>query len=203
MKPYRYSEEGKLIKKKISPERGQLLYSLVKSDLGEQSLSDVFYAGDFEYSDLKGVTLGRGLYLKYARLNHSDLTEANIPAVNLESSELREAEMHKVNLSDANLKRSRLIRANLNNAELAGADLTNANLSGADLSDADLSEAKLWGTKLIDTDLSDVILDNAIVHRQDWIAYVADSLDLKGSGRIEDTYRVKKQGKQQFILVAR
>jgi uncharacterized protein YjbI with pentapeptide repeats len=126
-----------------------------------------------------------------------------LPAANLERSELIEANMEKINLSDAILKRANLTNANLSNSELLSSDLTNAKLYGADLTEADLTEATLWGTKLEDANLTDVVLDNAIVHRQDWITYVADSLDLKGAKEIQDKYRVKKQGKQQFILVAR
>jgi len=201
MKPYQYIEDGKLTNEKTSSERGQLLYSLIKSDLGEQSLSDIFYAGDFEYSDLKGVSFGRGVYLKYGKLNYSNLTNANMPAANLGNSELKNANMKKVNLSDADLKRARLMACNLKEAELSGANLTNANLSGADLSGADLSGAILWGAKLIDTNLSDVILDNAIVDKQDWIDYITDSLKLEGADDIEDRYKIKKQGKKQFMLI--
>ncbi len=203
MKPYQYIEDGQLIEEKISSERGQLLYSLIKSDLGQQSLSDIFYAGDFEYSYLKEVSLGRGVYLKYAKLNYANLSNANMPAANLGNSELKGANMHKINLSDADLKRARLIESNLKNAELAGADLTNSNLSGSDLSGADLSEAILWGAKLIDANLSDAILDNAIVDRQDWLSFIADELDLEGAGDLENKYRIKKQGKKQFVLVPR
>nr|WP_262922112.1 pentapeptide repeat-containing protein [Aquimarina acroporae] len=201
MQPYKYKEGEKLIDKKISPERGQLLYSLIKSDLGQQSLSDIFYAGDFEYSSLREVSLGRGVYLKYAKLNHSNLYKANMPAANLASSELKEVDMSYINLSDANLSRARLIEANVKNAEMAGIDLTNANLSGADFTGADLSEAKLWGAKIVDANFTDTVLDNVIVDRQDWIDYINDTLDLKGASDIKDKYRVKKQGKQQFVLV--
>ncbi|MEB3344033.1 pentapeptide repeat-containing protein [Aquimarina gracilis] len=202
MQPYKYKEGEELIEKKISPERGQLLYSLIKSDLGEQSLSDIFYAGDFEYSNLKEVSLGRGVYLKYAKLNHSNFANANMPAANLSSSELKEADLHGVNLSDATLSRARLIKSNFKNAELAGTDFTNANVSGADFTGADLSESKLWGAKLVDANLTDAILDNVIVDRQDWMDHI-DASGVIGAGDIEDKYRIKKQGKQQFVLVSR
>ncbi len=202
MKPYRFMEEGELIKTPISPERGQLLFSLLQSDLGPESSRDILNSADFAYTDLRKVNLGRGVNLKYARLDYSDLTSAQMPAANLERAELKEAQMSKINLSDAILKRARLNNANLHRAELLSADLTNANLYGADLSDADLSEATLWGTKLEGTNLTNVILDNAIVDRQDWIDYI-DSLGIKGAGEIEDRYKIKKQGKQQFILVSK
>ncbi len=198
MKPYRYIENGVLIEKPISPERGQLLFTLLKSDLGSESSQDILNSADFNYTNLRKVNLGRGVNLKYARLDYSDLTEAQMPAANLERAELKEVQMSKANLSDANLKRARLHNANLHKAELLTADLTNANLFGADLSGADLSEATLWGAKLENANLTDAILDNAIVDRQDWMDYISD---LKGASDIEDRYRIKKQGKKQFILV--
>ncbi len=200
MKPYKFMENGELIEKPISPERGQLLFSLLQSDLSPESSRDILNSADFTYTDLRKVNLGRGANLKYARLDYSDLTEAQMPAANLERGELKEAQMSKINLSDAILKRARLNNANLHRAELLSADLTNANLYGADLSGADLSEAILWGTKLDNANLTNIILDNAVVDRQDWIEYI-DSLGIKGAGEIENRYRIKKQGKQQFVLV--
>ncbi|SEL16400.1 Pentapeptide repeat-containing protein [Aquimarina amphilecti] len=201
MKPYRYEEDGELIDKKISPEKGQLLFSLIRSDLADQSYREILDASDFSYTYFKDIFLGRGVNLKYVNLNHSNLSEVNLPAANLERGELMFANLERINLSDAILKRANLTNANLVNSELLSCDFTNAKLYGADLTEADLTEATLWGTKLDDADLSDVVLDNVIVHRQDWITYVKDSLDLKGAEDIQDKYRVKKQGKQQFILV--
>ncbi|WP_062056373.1 pentapeptide repeat-containing protein [Aquimarina longa] len=203
MKPYRYIDNGELIKDPISPERGQLLFTLLKSDLGLESSQDILNSAEFKYTNLRKVNLGRGVNLKYARLDYSNFTEVQMPAANLESSDLKEVNMSRVNLSDANLKRARLHNANLKHAELLSVNLTNANLFGVDLTGADLSEAILWGAKLENANLTDVILDNVVVDRQDWITYVSDSLDLKGSGALENKYRVKKQGKKQFMLVPR
>jgi len=195
-------EDGKLIEKPISPERGQLLYSLIQSDLGPESSRDILNSSDFSYTDLRKVNLGRGVHLKHARLDHADLTRAHMPAVNLERAELKEAQMSKINLSDAILKRARLHNANLQGAELLSTDLTHANLYQANLSNADLSEATLWGAKLDKADLTDAILDNVIVDKQNWIDHIK-SIDVKGASDIDSKYRVKKQGKQQFKLISR
>ncbi len=203
MKPYHYVDNGVLVEKPISPERGQLLYTILKSDLGLESSQDILNSAAFSYTDLRKANLGRGVNLKYAQLDHSNLTEVDMPAANLERSELKHAEMFKINLSDSNLKRARLNHANLEQAELLSVDLTNANLYGANLTKADLSEAILWGTKLENANLTDVVLDNAIVDRQDWIDYISDSLDLEGASDVEKKYRIKKQGKQQFVLIRR
>lgn len=203
MQPYELRDgDGDLISEKTSPERGQLVYSLVRSDIGNQSLTDIFNAGDFKYTYLKEASLERA-YLRYAKLDYANFEYANMPNANLGYCELREVQMKKVNLSEANLSRAKLINGDLSNAELQSSDFTHANLSGATLEGANLSEAKLWGTKLMDANLEDTVLDNVIVHRQDWLTYIKDSLDVRGAGDIQDTYRVKKQGKQQFVLVRR
>jgi len=202
MKPYKFMEDGELIDKSISPERGQLLYSLLKSDLGPESSRDILNSSDFSYTDLRKVNLGRGVQLKYARLDYSDLSGAQMPAANLERAELRDANLSKINLSDAVLKRAKLQNTNLQQAELLSANLTNANLYEANLSNADLSEAVLWGAKLDKANLTNVILDNAIVDKQNWIDHISD-LGVEGASDIESKYRVKKQSKQQFVLVPR
>lgn len=203
MKPYRYIEEGKLIEKSISPERGQLLFTILKSNLGPESSQDILNAADFHYTYLKDVNLGRGVRLKYARLDHSSLNGVQMPAANLERAELKEARLKHVNLSDAVMIRANLTKANLEKSELQSADLTNANLFASNLTGVDFSGAILWGTKFDNANLTDVILDNAIVGRQDWIAHIADELDLEGADAIAKKYSIKKQGKKQFMLVAR
>ncbi|TYP75951.1 pentapeptide repeat-containing protein [Aquimarina intermedia] len=200
MKPYRYIDDGALIKDPISPERGQLLFSLLKSDLSAESSQDILNSADFHYTDLKLVNLGRDARLKYARLDFSDFSNAQMPAANLERAELNNAILSGINLSDATLKNAKMRRANLERAELLSADLTNTNLTQANLKGADLSEAKLWGTNIINANLEDVILDNAIVHRSDWLSILSDSLNVRGASHIRDTYKLVKQGKQQYLL---
>ncbi len=203
MKPYKYMEDGKLIDEKISPERGQLLYGLMRSGLAEQSYRDILNASDFSYTYFRDVLVGRNANLKYATLHHSDLYGVNMAAANLERSDLQKANMEKINLSDSKLIRANLTQANLKDSELLSADLTYANLYEADLTGANLTEALLWGTRLEGAILEDAVFANARVHRQDWIAYVVDSLDLKGAEKALEGYRVKKEGKKQFVLVAK
>jgi len=64
MKPYKFMEDGKLIEKPISPERGQLLYSLIQSDLGPESSRDILNSSDFSYTDLRKVNLGRDQFIR-------------------------------------------------------------------------------------------------------------------------------------------
>lgn len=203
MKPYKYVVDGKVLGEKISPERGQFLYSLIKSNLSDRAYRDILRQSDFTYAYLNHLYLGSGVNLKFANLNYANLEGVKMESANLENIELKKANMKAIALPEANLKSANLAQANLEYAELPSADLTYANLREADLRNADLTEAILWGTKLDDADLRDVKLDNVIVGRQDWIAYVADSLDLKGGSYIEDTYKIEVQGKKQFRLIAK
>jgi uncharacterized protein YjbI with pentapeptide repeats len=95
-----------------------------------------------------------------------DLSETDIPGVNLAGADLR-----KANLSGANLHGAFLGGAHLRGAYLAGADLRyaylgDAELDGAYLEDADLRRAQLdrahlRGAQLIRTDLRDAVLRDA------------------------------------------
>ena len=201
MKPYNFIDIGGLTEKEISPERGQLLYSLVNSKMGSGSFSDIMIASDFSASYFKDVYLGRNANLKNAKLSYSDMTGAQLAAVNLERSELKHAEIRNANLSDANLKEANLYYAKLQNTELLSADLTFANLEGTDLTNADLSEAKLWGTKLKDAVLKNTVLDNAIVDRKDWFSYITSFLEIEGGDALSEKYKLKKEGEKQYIII--
>ncbi|QKX05244.1 pentapeptide repeat-containing protein [Aquimarina sp. TRL1] len=203
MKPYQFKENDQLIEKPISPEKGQLLFALLRSQIGKQSSRDIFLTGDFNYTSLKNANLGRGALLQFARLNHSDFSGSEIVEGNLKRVELKEANLTGTFLSESDLSQANLYKADMKKAELIGVNFTNANLFGVDLTGANLSEATLWGTKLKKANLTAVKLDNAIVHREDWIAYVSDSLDLDGGSDIRKNYRLKKQGKKQFLIVAK
>lgn len=165
MKPYRYMVNDKLIETSISPERGQLLITLCKSDISASFLEDnILQESDFTKSELKGANLYnvvlRGINLKDADLSNSDLVKV-----------------------DAR-------RARFENTNFSSADLGYADLSYAFLQNANLSNAILLKTKFNKADLTDVILDNAIVDRADWLTYIKDDLKLKGAERLYEKYKV-------------
>ncbi len=204
MKPYKYIQDDQLISKPLSPERGQLLYSLIKSNLTSRAFQDILDNSNFEYADMQGINMGRKVALKYARLANSNFSNVYMPDANLRGVDFKNGELEQVNFSDGDLSKSNFSNANLYKGELLSANLTGANFSGTNLTEADLSEAILWQVKLNSkTDLTGVVLDNAIVERKDWIAYVSDSLDIKGADTIEDRYLIKRtyEGKKQFTIV--
>lgn len=107
LKPYHYLDGDTLIAKPLSPERGQLLVSLVRSELDSMTLVEVYESGDFSFSDLEGMNL-RDAYLGKINLNNANLSYAN----------LTESNLSRANLIQTDLKHTRLVRSNLNLAEV-------------------------------------------------------------------------------------
>jgi hypothetical protein len=85
----------------------------------------------------------------YPRLDHPDLSGADLSKENL-----REANLVRANLRKANLIEANLVRANLREAVLTRADLNWADLSEANLNGAYLYSAALVGTNLERADLT-------------------------------------------------
>ncbi|WP_397446360.1 pentapeptide repeat-containing protein [Polaribacter sp. R77954] len=164
MKPYRYLLNDKLIDKPISPERGQLLITLCKSDLNATIFSNIRQESNFTKAELKGANLDK-VALSYINLTDADLSNASL-----------------VNLNARNVL--------FENANLKEADLGYANLSGAVLTKANLTGAILLKTKFNKADFSNIILDNAIVDRPDWLTYIKEELKLKGAEELLEKYKV-------------
>jgi uncharacterized protein YjbI with pentapeptide repeats len=165
MKPYRYLVEDKLIEKSISPERGQLLITLCKSDIEPMFFVDrILQESDFTKSELKNASL-------------------------------YDAILRDINLTEADLSNARMLnidarRASFKNANLKKTDFQDANLSYVDLTQADLSGAILLHTKLVKANMTDVILDGAIVDNADWLSHIKDNLKLKGAKELFKNYKV-------------
>jgi uncharacterized protein YjbI with pentapeptide repeats len=95
------------------------------------------------YYSMWGATVARG-YLRWADLQHANLTLANLTEsdfnfANLSNANLTKANLGNTDLTDAKLHNTDLTDAKLHNANFKGADLSNANLTGA----TDISEEKL------------------------------------------------------------
>ena len=103
---------------------------------------------------------------------------------------LRDINLNGSDVSNASLVNVDARRARLENVNFRNVDLGNANFSKSILKNANLNGAILLSTKLNGADLTDVILDNAIVDRQDWLIYIKDNLKLKGAKELFEKYKV-------------
>jgi uncharacterized protein YjbI with pentapeptide repeats len=165
MRPYYYFEEGELIESPMSPERGQLLLTICKSDLSESQLSDeIFQNSDFTYAELDHVIL-RSAHLKDIDLAYSRLNFANLEGVDLSY-------------------------ASLANAGLYHTDLVDANLVFVNFSNADLTGSNLMYTKLKNANFTNAKMDSVKVDRIDWLDYIKNELQLKGSESLHKKYKV-------------
>ena len=163
-KPYRYLQNGALIEKPLSPERGQLLLALTNSEIKEADCDKLFTQSTFEFADLKSSRLDSAylahINLKSADLSNTELKYANLADASLNHSDLRNSRLNGANLSNAHLDYSSLQEANLDDANLKGAELYYSNLSNASLA-ADFTEAKLNHAKLDFAILNYAILERA------------------------------------------
>ncbi|WP_425422066.1 pentapeptide repeat-containing protein [Phaeodactylibacter xiamenensis] len=179
--PYRFLTNGTLTEKAVSPERGQLLLALTKSNLDSITSDKVNSSSKFEGAyfsranlsgaDLSGADLSgadfiyadlSGADLSGADLSRADFIYANLSGADLSGANLISANLYGANLSGAKLIFANPLRADLSRAKLSGANLRYASLFLADLSRADLSGANLISANLSGANLSGANLSGAI-----------------------------------------
>ena len=201
LKPYRYLENDSLIRKEISPERGQLLLSILSSEVDNGTLGRIFKSADFSFAELQGAALAGEF---------------------LEGINLREADLSKANLNGARMAGADLNKADLSAAILAGTDLRKANLSETDLRETFITEvdfrgASLYGTDLRGVDLTDsdlrrsfmreALLDSTVVPDFHWLEAVAQMQrdSIVGIGYLNNQYYLDSvetdPGNFEYILL--
>jgi len=186
LRPYRYLDNDSLITREISPERGQLLLSLVHSEIDNSSLARIFLTADFSYAELSDVILAGeylgGINLRKADLSRADLNGANLAGADLNRADLSSAIMVGATLTKANLSDTDLREAIIEQTDFRGASLYGADLRGVDLTISDWRGAYFGEAKL----------DSAMVPNSHWI-HPAQGLpkdSIVGSGYISKNYRV-------------
>lgn len=167
LKPYRYLDNDSLIQKEISPERGQLLLSIISSEVDNGSLRRIFQSADFSFAELQGAALA-GEFLEGINLREADLSKAN-----LNGARLLGADLNKTDLSGAILAGADLRKANLSETDLRETFITNVDFRGASLYGADLRGVDLTDSDLRRSFLREALLDSAAVPNFGWLATTA------------------------------
>ena len=189
LRPYRYLNGDTLIPRELSPERGQLLLSIVTSQIDNSSVRRIFQGADFSYADMRGAVLsgeyleGINLYaadLSNAVLDETNLNRANLSSANMENAIFARATLQSARLREANLRNTYFESANLRQANCYAAQMRGAKLNGADLwhthfSQANLDHADLSGALMSQTSLEGTSLDSTIVYEQDWLLKMAQT----------------------------
>lgn len=147
IKPYHYIQGDILSSKELSPERGQLLYSLASYKMDSVSWHKLLAKVDFSKSDLGGL----------------DLTNFNLEGAMLKEANFKEAKMERINLARADLTEANLSFAKLNKSIFSNADLTSANFSWSEMKDTKIFNAKMSGANLKNTNLKRANLSHAFL----------------------------------------
>lgn len=186
LRPYRYLDWGTQVSARegeeprlsriVSPERAQLLFTLLSSNINLEPL--IISGADFSSADLNDANLF-GVDLSGERtgiqLARSDFLDAA-----LTQADLSRAQLHGANFMNADMVRTVLFKADLYNAlfwfaDLRCADLRMSNLQEADFWAANLDSASLVGARLptakrfSGASLAGVNLEGAIPPSADWL----------------------------------
>ncbi len=120
LKPYKYlNNNGKLIDKPLSPERGQLLIALTNSDIDKTQLQEIFEAGDFSYSDLGSEDIEGGLIFR----------DINFTKINLKKSNLRNVQFYDCTFAKGDISKCDLFSSFFTNCILDDVDLSTSSLA--------------------------------------------------------------------------
>lgn len=188
---------GRLTERPLSPERGQLLITLVGAQV---DMRPILKGADFSDANLTGAVLAEA-DLRGAILARANLVDSALVDVDLSEAVLIEADLTKADLTGSQLNGAKLMDAKLGDAFLTGADMTGADLSEAEVRNADMSQAILIGTTVTGTEIKEAHLHGAIVSARTWL----DTIHLRSWPGIENKmWRVAEEttpfGRRQYVV---
>lgn len=141
-KPYYILEKDIISQTMLSPERGQFLVALVKSNLDAPYFSKtILTQSDFSFSDLREVDL-RNATLTNTRLNNSNFSKAVLTNADFTLSTMKRCNFSGADLTNANFKSAILSYANFENADLTGAKFEGSVILGVNIKGANCDESQ-------------------------------------------------------------
>ncbi|RMG85596.1 MAG: pentapeptide repeat-containing protein [Bacteroidetes bacterium] len=216
-KPYRYLQNDSLIDKPISPEKGQLLLSLIQSRMDNKSYLAIFNQSNFDYAELPGTYLAKAflnnIQLRHANLTRTDLTNASLKSADLALADAQRAifinalldgaDFSGADLKGAVFENARMRTTILNEALMNGTNLVKANLDGAEMQKtqliaADLERAKMKGVNFLETNLSNAVLRKADLRSALLRRVNLSGSDLRDANFIGTRMMVSEDGKTVF-----
>lgn len=183
MKPYRYLENGELTEKPLSPERGQLLISLISSNIDTAFFRErILKKCDFSFSDLQYATI-QNAYLSEAKLSNSNFKGAKIFNSNFKFAELSGSDFQGCVVLNNNFKQSFLGSSKIHNSIFANSNYENAAMNGTNISDTDFGGSNMKG----------VSFNNAILNQINFV-------DVEiGKSIYYDTRMIHKEKNNKFL----
>jgi uncharacterized protein YjbI with pentapeptide repeats len=185
LKPYRFLDGDTITGRPTSPERGQLLISLLTARLSNNTYDRIFSQADFSYTALDDANLEsaylRGINLSHARLVGVSLAGANCSFTNFEGAELWRTRGF--------LKGRRTLKTRFDSANFYDADLRECDFSGCFFELTNFSKARL----------SRVYFHEASFTNSKLELTAADSLDLSNTTLLGTTFGVANTRPGLFV----
>jgi hypothetical protein len=175
LKPYRFLDGDTLTTQASSPERGQLLISLMTSKLHISTYEQIFTSADFSFATIEGV----------------NLDAAMLRNVNLAHSYLENISLVGADLSYANLSHSKLIniRAYQNGSPPKGAKFNFTNFFNAEILKSDLSASVFEHTNFTQTTFKNTFLREAFLKETEFLNTIMDSIQFEGTTFLKTTFK--------------
>ena len=174
LKPYRYLEGDTITSRMSSPERGQVLISLLASKLHPNTYAQIFLQSDFSYAILQNANLDG------APLRHINLSNAVLQNISLTGADLRNANLQGAELTDVH------VQITGKSAQPARFDF--ANFHATRISGADFSGSSFEYTNFSDACLRKTIFQQAFFNRTKFDAIRADTLDFSATTLLNTTF---------------
>jgi uncharacterized protein YjbI with pentapeptide repeats len=178
---------------KNCPEAIAELRSAALSDETEPMAASLLHAADPEWllpakkrpHFLEGAYLDGvrwlGIQLPKARLNHADLTQADLRETNLDHADATNAVLILARLSGASLNCFQAMGADLNGADLSAVRASRPYFYGTDLGQAKLDNATLFDANFWEANLRHASLCSAELRRADFQRAVLGETDFSGA----------------------
>lgn len=145
-----------LVDRPVSPERAQLLVTLISSNIA--NFSELISNGlDLRYVDLRGATL-RGAQLSKSELQFADLSGANVFDSDFTSADISDGRLDCASALGGRFAYVRALRLSAREARLSNSDF-----SEAALHNADFERALIYKVNFTKAVLKGINLDGAII----------------------------------------
>jgi len=166
MKPIRYLEGNSLIENSLSPERGQLLLSLVncKFDTTKNTIGTVLNKCSFQQADLKHSFL-EDVILQNAKLYQADLYNSNWIRVVIDSCVFYDANLASVTFYDNTFKNGFFTSLNIENGFITDSGFYNTSLSRNDFSNARVEYSEFINSTLHNENYTGSHLSNVVFEK--------------------------------------
>jgi len=142
-KPYKFLESNQMVSNQLSPERGQLFFTLINSNINTEQIMQLTQKSNFRFSDLKTMNLSNKQILS-SNLDNSDLS--NVSAIN--------SLIQNINLNNSICSSSNFSISIFRQVRITNSDLTSANFKDADLRGLEIKDSKLLNVNLTNSWIS-------------------------------------------------